>query len=129
MQKFFKFCVVGALGFIADSLAFLILISIIDNPLISRVIAFWFAASITWLGNRLYTFQLACQQRKLRQWSKHMLSAHASGVLNILIFWQLLNLVPVSIAFIAGTCVGAGSNYFLASYIVFTNNTHKVVSS
>ncbi len=129
MLKYSKFAIVGGVGFIADASVYGILsygFSVTGfeiDPLITRVVAFWFAASVTWLGNRYFTFSnIAFSHRRdevLGQFMKHMTSAHFSGILNIASFYFLLAHTGEAYAFVIGVLVGTVTNYFLSSKMVF----------
>ncbi len=58
MIIFFKFCLVGIVGFIVDLGLLLLIISYLTpNPYIARIFSFLFAAISTWFLNRSYTFK------------------------------------------------------------------------
>lgn len=122
MQQFKKFCLIGGLGFVVDSLAFLFLSKVINNIMLARLLSFWLAASITWLGNRIYTFNHQQFTDVIYQWYKHMLTAHFSGGINLMIFWGTKDHTAMSVAFCCGIFAGLFSNYFLANRFVFVSN-------
>ncbi len=115
-----KFAMIGGLGFIFDALFFYLLLQLSFAPMLARVLAFWLAATITWLGNRHFTF--ACTQAvgALTQWVKHMLSAHGSGVLNLCIFYLMQWHYSIEVSFVCGIVSGAAFNYWLSNRYVFT---------
>lgn len=125
MQQFKKFCLIGGLGFIVDSLFFLFLTHIINNIMLARLLSFWLAASVTWLGNRVYTYNHQIFTNAFYQWGKHMLTAHLSGGINLLIFWSAKEVVPISVAFCLGILAGLFNNYFFANRFVFVNPPSK----
>lgn len=118
-MKAAKFALVGAAGFVVDALVFYVLTQIGLGILPARFIAFWIAATVTWLGNKHFTF--ACQQKAglVVQWLKHMASAHGSGAANLVSFYLLSWIYPVAIAFVLGVLVGAVFNYWLSDKFVF----------
>jgi putative flippase GtrA len=122
MQQFKKFCFVGGLGFVVDSLLFLLLTQVTDNVMLARLLSFWFAATATWLGNRIYTYSHQQSLGIMAQWSKHMLSAHLSGTINLAIFWLVKDIAPIPVAFFLGVLSGLFSNYFFANRFVFVNS-------
>ena len=126
MQQFIKFCSVGALGFIVDSVAFVVFCSLLENMMMARLLSFWCAATATWLGNRLYTFKAYGLVPKLSQWRKHMLSVHLSGVLNLSVFYFTLNYAPTWVAFCLGTGIAICSNYLFAQRYVFLQITESL---
>jgi putative flippase GtrA len=123
MQQFKKFCIVGGFGFVVDSLIFLLLTKITDNVMMARLLSFWFAASITWVGNRLYTYKHQQFTNIFSQWCKHMLTAHLSGGLNLIVFWLAKDIWSIPFAFCLGIIFGVFSNYFLANRFVFVNSS------
>ncbi|WP_077287910.1 GtrA family protein [Cognaticolwellia aestuarii] len=122
MQVFKKFCFIGGIGFAIDSVVFSLLVMVTDNIILSRLVAFWLAASVTWLGNRLYTYRHQQSNSILYQWYKHMLSAHFSGAINLLVFFGVKDYISLPIAFCLGIILGLFSNYFLANRFVFVSN-------
>ena len=88
--------------------------------MISRLIAFWLAATTTWYGNRHFTFQ-ASHQPPLAQWGKHMVSCHVSGCANLALFYVATTVMPVSISFVLGILLGMVLNYLFSSVLVYSN--------
>lgn len=120
MQTFLRFCAVGGAGFIVDSLAFINLNNLLDNVMLARVQAFWLAAIFTWLGQRLIIFKPPFNTPWISQLSKHMLSVHVAGGLNLLIFACTMAYFSVAISFCIGNCAGLCLNYFCAQKFVFS---------
>ena len=87
--------------------------------MLARLLAFWLAACVTWLGNKHLTF--ACKQKTglLKQWAKHMLTAHTSGLVNLLCFYLISAVYLVPVAFVVGVLVAAVCNYWLSKKYVF----------
>jgi len=125
MQQFKKFCLIGGLGFMVDSLFFLFLAQLIDNIMLARLLSFWLAASVTWFGNRLYTYNHQEFTNAISQWCKHMLTAHLSGGINLLLFWITKEIITIPIAFCLGILFGLCSNYFFANRFVFITPPNK----
>jgi putative flippase GtrA len=128
MQQFKKFCLIGGLGFVVDSLFFFILNEITDKVMLARLLSFWLAASATWFGNRIYTFRHQQCTSAFSQWCKHLLIAHLSGAINLLVFWLTKDTVSLPIAFCLGIFAGLFSNYFLANHFVFVSSTDSCPS-
>lgn len=127
-HKMIKFAMVGAGGFVVDCTVFALLHYVIGLPLMSaRIGAFIIAATTTWFGNRVLTFEFKEQGGwldKLIQWQKFMLSASISAIPNLLCFKLMTELLPtftgaVFIAMAVGILVGMISNYLLSQYWVF----------
>ncbi len=122
MEQFKKFCLIGGLAFVVDSLFFLILNEITDKVMLARLLSFWVAASATWFGNRIYTFSHQQFTSAISQWCKHMVTAHLSGGINLFVFWSTKDIVPISIAFSLGILAGLFTNYYFSKKVVYVNS-------
>jgi len=128
-RRLLKFALVGGIGFIADAATFALCFYLLEVPLISsRLISFVVAATVTWFGNRTFTF--ASQDSALaKQWLKFMGSACISAIPNFLSFKAVLltlgesGVIPM-VALVVGVLVGMVSNYLLSSFWVF-KKAHK----
>ncbi|WP_122081727.1 GtrA family protein [Vibrio coralliirubri] len=127
-HKMIKFAMVGAGGFVVDCAVFALLHYVIGLPLMTaRIGSFIVAATTTWFGNRVLTFEFKGQgnwSEKLVQWQKFMFSASISAIPNLLCFKLMTELLPaftgaVFIAMTVGILVGMVSNYLLSQYWVF----------
>ncbi|GAD79128.1 GtrA family protein [Vibrio ezurae] len=122
-HRFVRFAKVGALGFVVDLSVFSILLYWIGLPtMVSRVIAFVVAASCTWLGNRVYTFE--SRGNHFVQWKRFFISACLSMLPNLLVFKSILlslgeNHFTHALAFVCGVGAGFMGNYLLSSRWVF----------
>ena len=128
-HKMVRFAMVGVGGFVVDCLVFALLHYVVGLPLMaSRIGSFIAAATTTWFGNRVLTFDFKGQDSwsdKLIQWQKFMFSASISAVPNLLCFQLMTELLPVftGVVFIAmavGILVGMVTNYLFSQYWVFT---------
>ncbi|MDE2029703.1 MAG: GtrA family protein [Alphaproteobacteria bacterium] len=124
-RQFFKFGIVGALGFCIDT-AFLY--AGIYAMGLSRVAAglfsFPFAVTFTWFGNRTFTFRKAAPPPPAQQWAKFAAVCVVGLVFNRGTYSLLVMFVPVVYAhpilgIIAGTGVGMLFNFFLSRKHVF----------
>ena len=122
MKQLFKYCGVGGFGFLVDALLFLVVALLIDPVIMARLLAFWGAATATWLGNRYFTFSKGSQSPRFKQWCKHMLTAHVSGAVNLLVFTLLISQIPIPFAFVIGVVSAMSLNFFLAKRYVFAQN-------
>ena len=129
MEQFKKFCLIGGMGFIVDSLFFISLSELTDNIMVARLLSFWLAASATWFGNRIYTYGHQKFTNVIAQWCKHLLTAHISGCLNLLVFWYTKELTFIPIAFCLGILAGLFSNYFITSRYVFVSTKTSNVNT
>lgn len=124
-SRLVKFALVGGIGFVVDALVFSAFFYLLDVPLfVSRSIAFLFAATSTWIGNRLFTFSDREREAKLRQWLRFMLTASFSAIPNFAAFSLVTYLLGSKgpnalIALVIGVLVGMVSNYIISSKWVF----------
>lgn len=93
--------------------------------MLARGIAFLFAATTTWLGNRWLTFYQVEKTNPFAQWQKFMASAFISALPNFIVFKGVtLALgtqgVMVYLALILGILAGMVSNYLLSAKWVFS---------
>lgn len=123
--KLFKFALVGSVGFIADILTFSLLYKVCDLEIMqARVLAFIVAATVTWIGNRCYTFHANGTKNKLKQWCHFLAVACFSAIPNFLVFKAVVNLIGlyflgVYIALGVGVLAGMLSNFLLSEKWVF----------
>ena len=83
MSRLLTFAMVGGVGFIVDTLIFMVLFQWAGVELMmARGLAFCVAATTTWLGNRCLTFSQSTKDRAFNQWQKFMLSASISALPN-----------------------------------------------
>jgi len=125
MNTFTRFCIVGGFGFVVDVLFFTIFNTFMDNIMLARLVAFWMAASATWFGNRIYTYNHQQFDGVFSQWVKYILSVHFSGGINLLIFWNLKEISAIPLAFSLGILAGLLSNYFFANRFVFIKQSRQ----
>lgn len=121
------FALVGTCGFVVDSLVFTAGLMLLHLPLLmARTLAFFAAASVTWVGNRRLTFSDAVCQSKWLQWRKALMGSGLSLVPNLTVFHVVVILTHSSpfgtaAAFIAGIAAGMLSNFYLCQRWVFTS--------
>ncbi|EKM31469.1 gtrA-like family protein [Vibrio harveyi] len=123
------FAMVGGVGFIVDTLIFMVLFQWAGVELmIARGLAFCVAATTTWLGNRCLTFSQSTKDRAFNQWQKFMLSASISALPNFAVFKVTTLLLgtqgtTVYIALVMGILAGMVSNYLLSMHWVFQQSS------
>ncbi|WP_163938372.1 GtrA family protein [Paraferrimonas sp. SM1919] len=124
-HKLFRFAIVGGGGFIVDLIVFSLLLELLGFSLgVARAIAFVVAATFTWWGNRIFTFNKAEKTSKLKQWVKFFSVACFAAIPNFLVFSLLIWLLPNDVlapyfALVAGILVGMLFNYFFSNKWVF----------
>ncbi|APP05054.1 GtrA family protein [Vibrio harveyi] len=129
MSRLLTFAMVGGVGFIVDTLIFMVLFQWAGGELmIARGLAFCVAATTTWLGNRCLTFSQSTKDRAFNQWQKFMLSASISALPNFAVFKVTTLLLgtqgtTVYIALVMGILAGMVSNYLLSMHWVFQQSS------
>ncbi|HDM8202031.1 GtrA family protein [Vibrio sp. Y29_XK_CS5] len=129
MSRLLTFAMVGGVGFIVDTLIFMVLFQWAGVELMmARGLAFCVAATTTWLGNRCLTFSQSAKDRAFNQWQKFMLSASISALPNFAVFKVTTLLLgtqgtTVYIALVMGILAGMVSNYLLSMHWVFQQSS------
>ncbi|MCG9550407.1 GtrA family protein [Vibrio harveyi] len=129
MSRLLTFAMVGGVGFIVDTLIFMVLFQWAGVELMmARGLAFCIAATTTWLGNRCLTFSQSTKDRAFNQWQKFMLSASISALPNFAVFKVTTLLLgtqgtTVYIALVMGILAGMVSNYLLSMHWVFQQSS------
>ncbi|HHP0512935.1 TPA: GtrA family protein [Vibrio harveyi] len=129
MSRLLTFAMVGGVGFIVDTLIFMVLFQWAGVELMmARGLAFCVAVTTTWLGNRCLTFSQSTKDRAFNQWQKFMLSASISALPNFAVFKVTTLLLgtqgtTVYIALVMGILAGMVSNYLLSMHWVFQQSS------
>lgn len=125
MVRFLKFGLVGGVGFLADALFLYIGIYAFGMDRVpAGFFAFPFAVTVTWIGNRLYTFGDQEHEPMAKQWSKFALVCVVGVVFNRGMYSLLVSTIPFVydypiIALFAGSLSGMFFNFFASRKIVF----------
>lgn len=123
--QFLKFGLVGVVGFVVDT-AFLYLG--IEALGMSRIaagfFAFPFAVTVTWIGNRLFTFKDAAHEPPAKQWAKFAMVCAVGIVFNRGTYSLLVSTIPFVYAYpvlglLGGTAAGMFFNFFASKRLVF----------
>lgn len=124
-REFLRFCAVGTVGFAVDAGALETLTRLAGwNPYSTRVMSFLIAASVTWLLNRRFTFEVESQSHLPREWL-HYVSVNAIGGL---VNYGVYALSVHEISFVhshlivgvaAGSIAGLAVNYTASRHLVF----------
>ncbi len=127
-NQLIKFACVGAGGFVVDCAAFALFHFMGELSVMwARMLAFLVAATSTWFGNRVLTFEYqgtGSRRDDFKQWQKFMTSAMISAVPNLICFKALTLMLPafygsLFLAMVVGVLVGMVSNYLLSKAWVF----------
>jgi len=123
--QFIKFGIVGVVGFAVDT--FFLYVGI-DELGLGRVaagfFAFPFAVTVTWIGNRLFTFRDAPHEPMAKQWAKFAAVCVVGIVFNRGTYTLLVSTIPFVYAYpviglLAGTAAGMFFNFFASRRLVF----------
>lgn len=116
MTQFFRFCLVGVVGFTVDAGVLQFLVSGTGaNPYLARVISFVAAASTTWAMNRHYTFNVE-RRATHREWARYVSLMVFGAVANYGAFavsiaeWELAR-TYLWLAVAVGSVVGLALNF------------------
>ena len=129
-KQFLSFSVIGAIGFAVD-VGVLYLMKYLGLDLYSaRVISFLTAASVTWLGNRMYTFksQPGGNKKLTGEWATYLLAMTQGGLANYVTYALLITYIPffgqhIWLAVACGTGTGLLINFFLARRVLFKQSS------
>jgi putative flippase GtrA len=143
VRQFFKFGIVGLVGFIVDwgmlhfALDILMLNKTVDAAANARGIhvngiglmaaglfSFPFAVTVTWIGNRLFTFRHAGHDPAAKQLAKFAAVCAVGLVFNRGTYSLLVHFAPLAshypvLGLLGGTCAGMFFNFFAARRHVF----------
>ncbi|MFW7266959.1 GtrA family protein [Gluconacetobacter sp. Hr-1-5] len=121
---FLKFGIVGTTGLIWDTLAVYGFRPVLGLTG-ATVLAYFIAASMNWLVNRLWTFRhVVHADRPLVQWVRFLLASSLGFVMNrgmvfaLFLLFPLCRAVPV-LALAAGALAGLAANFTLSHRLVF----------
>jgi len=124
-SEFLRFCAVGAVGFIVDAGILQILAGLFGiDPYGSRIISFLIAATVTWLLNRRYTFNVDQEACLHGEWARYISINAFGGGLNYLTYALCISQFVLVHRYLflgvaAGSAVGLLVNYSASKYLVF----------
>jgi putative flippase GtrA len=119
-----RFISVGAVGFVTDG-AILYLLKIFIGPIYARFFSFLVAVTVTWLGNRHYTFKSKNESLILEYFHYLLMISLGSGI-NLAIYFSLvlsfkfIHHEPI-IALCISSTIASVANYLSAKHVVFKN--------
>nr|WP_086937331.1 GtrA family protein [Thaumasiovibrio occultus] len=127
LKRFFRFAMVGGMGFAVDVLCFSVLASVLELQL-ARIAAFVAAVCTTYLGNRYFTFADRHKGEATAAHTEQALRFFAVALVTFIPNWVVFNLVlwtPLAgdvqpyLALVAGIFAGMMVNFVLSSRWVF----------
>ncbi len=121
-----RFACVGGLGFAVDTaVLYLALYALGLGFYGARALSFLIAATVTWAGNRRFTFPEYRSPRKAAEWARFVAVNAPGGLLNygtyslLVLLSQTAREVPV-LAVAAGSLAGLAFNFLGSARWVFT---------
>lgn len=121
--QFFRFGLVGLVGFVADAAVVYALRRWL-GLYVAGLASYLVAATVTWLLNRLWTFRGQGEGHWLRQWLRFIAANGLGFLLNRGAYVLLIATVPFCVAYpvvavFAGAVAGMVSNFSLSRRVVF----------
>lgn len=123
--RFFKFGIIGTLGFVVDSAVLMACTKLLGmDPYTGRAISYVAAASATWAGNRFFTFRDRPQASAGKQWGLFVAVNALGFAINYGTYAVLLETVQAVRDFpvwgvAAGAIAGMFFNFAASSRLVF----------
>lgn len=124
MKQFFRFCLVGAIGFVTDFSVLYIAVSWIGlGTVAGRVLSFVIAATVTWKINRHFTFVQAGKGSGM-EWLRYLLLTSVGGGINLAVYqtWLFLtnhSTLNLFLGVAVGSAVALLFNYAISKRAVF----------
>lgn len=92
-RRFFRFALVGALGFVIDASILTLLVNVLGyGHYVSRAVSFTLAVTVTWWINRSWVFQAGTPTS--REYSGYFLVQMVGAVTNLGVYVLVIELVP-----------------------------------
>jgi putative flippase GtrA len=124
LAAFARFCAVGVVGFVVDAGVTLMLTQTAGwQPLPGRILAFAFAATVTWTLNRRFTFR---SEKGAATWAPYVLLTGVGAGINVGTYmawlWLAGESAPSILTGVAlGSILALGFNFFV-SRAIFTRS-------
>lgn len=123
--EFFRFGVVGTIGFVVDVGVLYGALALGFGPYTGRIPAYLAAATTTWALNRAWTFRARASGGAGRQWALFLAVNLLGFALNYGTYAAAIGFLPLAaahpwLAVAAGSIAGLFSNFFLSRALVFT---------
>jgi putative flippase GtrA len=127
--QFWRFAIIGTIGFVADSLALMVALKLLYLGLYGgRVVSYLVAATCTWALNRRFTFRHASDEAAIVQWLRFLGANAIGGAVNYGTYAALVTFLPVVAAnpvlgVAAGSIAGLAFNFTINKFWVFRPRT------
>lgn len=125
--QFLRFSGVGVIGFVVDSSALYISLYLLKLDLYEgRVLSYFFAATVTWYLNRIFTFTSANAAAPTKQWGRFLLTNGIGGFVNYGAYVLVIMLTPSTtltplFSVAVGSLAGLGFNFTASRLFVFND--------
>lgn len=130
LRQFFKFGLVGSIGFLVDAgILTLCIMAFGMGPYIGRLVSFLGSATTTWFLNRIFTFRTHNSgQSPQQEWLRFLVVCAGGFALNYGAYASLLHTQPLVARYpilgvAAGSLAGMFFNYFASKKIVFASKS------
>ena len=125
--NFFRFCAVGAIGFITDATVLAFLLENGVSHYVARILSFPVAVLVTWWLNRIWTFSTANRTRTGRQIMRYFTVQTLGALVNLMTYLVVLLFIEKTVvnaifALSVGSATGLVVNYLGARRLVFLAN-------
>ena len=123
-KDFFRFCVVGAIGFVTDAGMLALLLENNVSQYTARVLSFPVAVFVTWWLNRIWTFSQAGRAKTGKQIMRYFTVQCLGAAVNFMFYFALLQFIePTAANAVFALAVGSAAaliiNYLGSRFHVF----------
>lgn len=124
MKQFFRFCLVGALGFVTDfGVLYVVVKGLGLGPMSGRIVSFLLAATVTWKVNRHFTF-VKENAGSVREWLHYLAFTGVGGFINVAVYQTWLRFTDhgtlnLFFGVVAGSAVALLFNFVISKRAVF----------
>jgi putative flippase GtrA len=124
-RQFISFAIVGTVGFVVDVGILSLCLQARLGYYLGRLVSFLTVATLTWYGNRIYTFRHAARdQPGGRQWMRFVAAMSTGGAVNYGVYSALIAGAELfrahpALAVAAGSIAGLAVNFSASRRLVF----------
>ena len=127
-SQFLRFAIVGTAGFVVNEAVLFAFLKILHlGPYSGQAVAFVFAATFTWWGNRFLTFRAQAATTAsgmAREWATFIAANALGGAVNYAVYASLVTFAPAPfdnpfLGVVAGTLAGLVFNFTMSKRFVF----------
>jgi putative flippase GtrA len=127
-SRFLRFGIVGAGGFVVDTLVLFVMHRVLGlDPYSARAISIFAAMNFTWIGNRLITFRAhaaVAPGEIAGEWARFLLTNAFGALVNYAVYAAIVRFAPPPanspyLGLVAGVAAGLTFNFTLSKRLVF----------